>query len=100
VISSMPRGEDGEITREEGLKRATRRKVLRIKLLIYFGLGLFVNAANLITYTLGRYIFTRYFGELSLVSVCGLAGYLILNLYFLDVLRDGVLDPPKSRERV
>jgi hypothetical protein len=89
-IKAVPRGED----EEEYLKSMAHRRTLRLKLLIYFGLGLVANCINLCSFVMARFIFKQYFVEFNLINACGLAAYPILNLYLLDVLRDGVLNPP------
>jgi hypothetical protein len=69
---------------------------LRRKLLCFFSLGLFINVINLTVYTLTAALFTAYFIEMAVISGnCG-ALYLVLNLYFLDVLRDGVMGQSTS----
>jgi hypothetical protein len=93
---AIPRGQDGNANRDAWEKQKAHRKILRRKLLTYFGLSLVVNFIYLISYASARSLLAKYFVELSLINSCGLATYLILNLYFLGVLRDGVLNPPET----
>jgi hypothetical protein len=97
-VKAIPRGQEGNASRNEWEKQTSRRKILRRKLLAYFGLSLVVNFINLISYASARFLLTQYFVEINLINSCGLAMYLILNLYFLDVLRDGVLNPPETSD--
>jgi hypothetical protein len=87
---------DGDIRQADWIKKRRDRKTLRLKLMIYFGLGLVVNLINLVLHTLAGTFLVEFFIELSLLNGSAGALYLVLNLYFLDVLRDGVLtpDPP------
>jgi hypothetical protein len=91
---AVPRNED--IRHADWLKQKKDRKILRLKLMIYFGMGLVVNLINLMLHTLAGTFLVKFFVELSLLNGSAGALYLVLNLYFLDVLRDGVLtpDPP------
>jgi hypothetical protein len=93
-ISSLPRVEN--VSEEQMMKRKNRRKVLKIKLLTYFGLGLVFNIINGTSYILALNTFRMYFMELAFISACGLAAYMILNLYFLDVLKNGILKSPNE----
>jgi hypothetical protein len=98
VSSSISR-DDGLNIRDDRLQGMTHRKLLRYKLMTYFVLGLLVNCVNLSIFIIHRFKFKEYYIELSHITSCGLASYLVLNLYFLDVLRDGVLNPPRPKLR-
>jgi hypothetical protein len=92
VLRASPQGDPRE-NREDWIKRKRGRVVLRRKLLTYFSLGLVVNFGNSVMYTLVGTFFARYYVELSLLNGARASLYLVLNLYFLDVLRDGVITP-------
>jgi hypothetical protein len=74
-------------------ERIQNRKALKNRLLVYFGSGLVSNFINLSSFMIGGFVYKQYFVEILVISGCALTAYLILNLYFLDVLRDGVLSP-------
>jgi hypothetical protein len=89
----MPREHDSTLL--SGKSRTTRI-YLRRKLLCYFSLGLAMNFVNLTVYILMVAFFDEYYVELSTINGNVGALYLIANLYFLDVLRDGVMSPSSS----
>jgi hypothetical protein len=70
-------------------------KALKNRLLVYFGSGLLLNFVNLSSFMIGAggFVYKQYFVEILIFTGCAVTAYLILNLYFLDVLRDGVLNP-------
>jgi hypothetical protein len=77
----------------ESVDLAEHRRILKTKLLTFFGLGLVTNVINVFSYTLAFLLFPQYFNELNYISSCAIVGYIVLNLYLLDMLRDGVLNP-------
>jgi hypothetical protein len=80
-------------------ERIEHRKALKKRLLIYFGSGLICNFINLSSFIIGGFVYKQFFVEILVISGCTVTAYLILNLYFLDVLRDGVLNPIIKTER-
>jgi hypothetical protein len=63
------------------------RRILRLKLMIYFGLSLVVNFINLMLHQLAGTYFVDVSVEISLLNGGAGLSYLVLNLYFLDVCR-------------
>jgi hypothetical protein len=89
ITAPMCRDED----RGNHEERIEHRKALKKRLLIYFGSGLICNFINLSSFIIGGFVYKQYFVEILIFTGCAVTAYLILNLYFLDVLRDGVLNP-------
>lgn len=90
-ISSLSRNPSGDESEQQRHHREKRRR-LKTKLLTLFGITLLINMANLTSYTLTQILVTPMFSEMSMVSACGATLYVIVNLYLLDVLRDGIIE--------
>jgi hypothetical protein len=99
VIVSAPMGREGESARFNHQDQIKHRINLKKRLIIYFGLGLGSNVSTVISLSLGGFLYKQVFLESVVLSGCLATAYIILNLYFLDVLRDGVLNPPKLNPR-